>query len=581
MNQQEFLVPEDLSFRSPDTTIKSEDIKDEDDILLFAQLDNLTNNMANNEFQIVQEVEVVDQLQAAQSDFAGKLPIDLNNLSTNSELQYTGGNTSHYVRYKLQDGKHVKIWECGICSKEFTHQYTLMRHLPTHTDERKFQCNTCGKASSRSPTIIILNLCIPFFLLNPSFPLPQPFVKCPPCRNIEPYTLLRDRTYVRSARKLSIVCNLRNHVFTHTNERPYKCDICDKGFNQMSNLMCHKLKAHQRAEKPKYVCQICGKYFPKRMGLRHHEQYTHGMLNNSLSMPPIPEKPNYINAVMVEPIKTEAMRLALESNQTPFALLRPLTGIPVLVRVLPAGDKQMLVPASAEDLKKHSHISITSKAGAEEEKEIIEKSNGKQAGSTVQIKIPVVATVIQQSEQGGNISMAVVSPGPNGGLINQSSVCNFQNDGFIYSSSLIGGDSVTVLVVLVNKGPGIRTVYMKELTSDIPPKVKSQYFDTSKITKIAVNTLFHSTVTTASSGTLKAASAGRAGVAVSVGSIGRAVRHRQPKTLRNVNDIEEMPLSNPVISANMMSGVEIEFLDNQGRRVGAEEFKEVLRRECI
>lgn len=55
------------------------------------------------------------------------------------------------------------------------------------------------------------------------------------------------------------------------------------------------------------------------------------------------------------------MRLALESNQTPFALLRPLSGIPVLVRVLPAGEKQMLVPASAEDLRKHSHISITTK----------------------------------------------------------------------------------------------------------------------------------------------------------------------------------------------------------------------------
>lgn len=35
--------------------------------------------------------------------------------------------------------------------------------------------------------------------------------------------------------------NLRNHIFTHTNERPYKCDICAKGFNQMSNLMCHKV----------------------------------------------------------------------------------------------------------------------------------------------------------------------------------------------------------------------------------------------------------------------------------------------------------------------------------------------------
>lgn len=39
-----------------------------------------------------------------------------------------------------------------------------------------------------------------------------------------------------------ILGNLRNHIFTHTNERPYKCELCGKGFNQMSNLMCHKVK---------------------------------------------------------------------------------------------------------------------------------------------------------------------------------------------------------------------------------------------------------------------------------------------------------------------------------------------------
>lgn len=78
-----------------------------------------------------------------------------------------------------------------------------------------------------------------------------------------------------------------------------------------------------------------------------------------------------MNAILVDPIKTEAMRLAIESNQTPFALLRPLSGIPVLVRVLPAGDKQMLVPASADDLRKHSHISITTK----EEQENASKHN--------------------------------------------------------------------------------------------------------------------------------------------------------------------------------------------------------------
>ncbi|KAG5869474.1 hypothetical protein JTB14_024769 [Gonioctena quinquepunctata] len=279
-------------------------------------------------------------------------------------------------------GKHVKVWECGICSKEFTHQYTLMRHLPTHTDERKFQCITCGKG------------------------------------------------------------NLRNHIFTHTNERPYKCDICEKGFNQMSNLMCHKFKAHQRTEKPKYVCQICARSFPKRMGLRHHEQFSHGMVNPPPVTSPIPEKLNYMNAIVVDPIRTEAMRLAIESNQTPFALLRPLSGIPVLVRVLPAGDKQMLVPASAEDLKKHSHISITPKSDAAADKENIDK-NGKQVGSTVQIKIPVVATVVQQNDMGGQLSMSVVSPGPNGELGDQSGMIDANLSNFIYSSTLTSNDSVS------------------------------------------------------------------------------------------------------------------------------------------
>lgn len=78
-----------------------------------------------------------------------------------------------------------------------------------------------------------------------------------------------------------------------------------------------------------------------------------------------------MNAILVDPIKTEAMRTALETNQTPFALLRPLSGIPVLVRVLPAGNKQMLVPASADDLRKHSTILITPKEDKENSSKLI------------------------------------------------------------------------------------------------------------------------------------------------------------------------------------------------------------------
>lgn len=116
------------------------------------------------------------------------------------------------------------------------------------------------------------------------------------------------------------------------------------------------------------------------------------------------------NSILVDTIQTEAMRLALESNRTPFALLRPLVGIPVLVRVLPAtGDKQMLLPATAEDLKQHAQVSIITKDNNEVKND---SGNGDNQGSTVQIKVPVVATIIQQNSQSGELCLSVVSPGP-------------------------------------------------------------------------------------------------------------------------------------------------------------------------
>lgn len=49
----------------------------------------------------------------------------------------------------------------------------------------------------------------------------------------------------------------------------------------------------------------------------------------------------YTNGVLIAPIQTAAMKHAISTSQTPFALLRPLSGIPVLVRVLLAGSQQV------------------------------------------------------------------------------------------------------------------------------------------------------------------------------------------------------------------------------------------------
>ncbi|XP_063225719.1 zinc finger and BTB domain-containing protein 24-like isoform X2 [Bacillus rossius redtenbacheri] len=364
----------------------------------------------------------------------------------------------HFVKYMKKDGKTIKIWECGLCGKEFRHQYTLMRHLPTHTDERNYTCTVCGK-SFRQMSTLSQHRAIHSDA--------RPYV-CEVCKKTfnRVSTLISHRkTHLEVKPHKCQVCgkgfhqkgNLRNHIFTHTDERPYKCDICSKGFNQMSNLVCHK--AHIHSTKPRYVCQICQREFSRRFSLRSHEEYKHGIRyrggerkvefdpthfqeivnrkqkiraernvriirlpngdrtlanirdvnsdvhteqNDKPPVPPMrPSRPPKapLSGVLIDPIQTKAMQTARELNQTPFALLKPAKGIPVLVKVMPAlNNKEMLVPATAEDLKSAGKITVSPN---------VSSVNNVKA---VQIKVPVVATVTQRIAPDGQLVIHVEAP---------------------------------------------------------------------------------------------------------------------------------------------------------------------------
>lgn len=100
---------------------------------------------------------------------------------------------------------------CRVCSKTFSLQRLLNRHMKCHSDVKRYLCTFCGKG------------------FNDTF-------------------------------------DLKRHTRTHTGVRPYKCFLCEKSFTQRCSLESHGQKVHgvqhQYAYKERrakmYVCEECG-----------------------------------------------------------------------------------------------------------------------------------------------------------------------------------------------------------------------------------------------------------------------------------------------------------------------------------
>ncbi|XP_060863165.1 zinc finger protein 845-like [Metopolophium dirhodum] len=62
-------------------------------------------------------------------------------------------------------------------------------------------------------------------------------------------------------------CYLKSHKITHTGEKPYKCDLCVKVYLHKKSLITHKL-IHSGIKS--YICDICNQAFARKETLRRH-----------------------------------------------------------------------------------------------------------------------------------------------------------------------------------------------------------------------------------------------------------------------------------------------------------------------
>ena len=161
----------------------------------------------------------------------------------------------------LEADHQSRVLKCSVkfCSFMFKHADQLKYHISCHNFETSdFVCKECD----------------------------QKFIKWRDCATHlwRVHSIDCDMLQCGCGYKTMSYKMLKAHSQTHENLRQFKCDVCSKGFNQMSQLKNHVVTHLDKtiAEVPSWAkpkqCDICQKVFSDSKSLKKHVQAIHSKL---------------------------------------------------------------------------------------------------------------------------------------------------------------------------------------------------------------------------------------------------------------------------------------------------------------